>query len=117
MRGSEGPWPAELDAVTAAPAHHRVLLENDRVRVLETRIEPGDTTPLHTHRWPAVVYALSVSEVVRRGAGGEVEYDSRSSDRRANAGEASWLGALGPHTLENVGDAVVRVISVELKGG
>jgi hypothetical protein len=26
-----------------------VLLENERVRVLETRIEPGDVTPVHTH--------------------------------------------------------------------
>jgi len=29
-------WPEELDALTAAPANHRLLLENERVRVLET---------------------------------------------------------------------------------
>ena len=30
-----------MDALLAAPASHRVLLENDRVRVLEVVIEPG----------------------------------------------------------------------------
>jgi quercetin dioxygenase-like cupin family protein len=47
------PWPDRLDAVLAAPRHHRVVFENDRVRVLDTRIAPGDTVPIHTHRWPA----------------------------------------------------------------
>ena len=28
-------WDPELDAVKAAPKHHKVLFENDRVRVLE----------------------------------------------------------------------------------
>ncbi len=42
-------WPESLDATTAAPNHHEVLLENDRVRVLDTRIGPGERTPVHTH--------------------------------------------------------------------
>jgi len=31
-------WPDELDALSAAPQNHRVLLENERVRVLQTHI-------------------------------------------------------------------------------
>ena len=42
-------WPAFLDAVVAAPAHHEVLLENERVRVLDTRLGLGETTPGHIH--------------------------------------------------------------------
>ena len=34
-------WPPELDAVRAAPQSHRVLIDNDRVRVLEVIVEPG----------------------------------------------------------------------------
>jgi quercetin dioxygenase-like cupin family protein len=52
-------WPDELDALVAAPAHHKLLFENERVRVLETRIAAGDRTPVHTHRWPAALYILS----------------------------------------------------------
>jgi len=38
-------WKPELDAVTAAPNNHKVLFENDEVRVLEVTIAP------HTRRW------------------------------------------------------------------
>jgi putative transposase len=46
------PWPDSLDALAAAPESHRLLFENDAVRVLETRIAPGQATQVHTHRWP-----------------------------------------------------------------
>lgn len=47
-------WPDELDAVIAAPDHHKVLFENDRVRVLEVTLRPNDEEPVHHHRWPSV---------------------------------------------------------------
>lgn len=31
----------QLDAVAAAPKHHKVLLENDQILVLETLLKPG----------------------------------------------------------------------------
>ena len=39
----EQEWPDSLDAMVAAPEHHEVLLENERVRVLDSRIKPGET--------------------------------------------------------------------------
>ena len=47
-------WAAELDAVTAAPKNHKVLFENDRLRVLEVILEPAEEEPVHHHRWPSV---------------------------------------------------------------
>lgn len=44
-RASDWPWPAELDGPIAAPDQHRVIFENDRVRVLETTIRSGEITP------------------------------------------------------------------------
>jgi hypothetical protein len=74
------PWPDSLDALIAAPAHHALLFENDAVRVLETRIPPGELVPVHTHRWPSVLYVLSWSAFVRRDAAGTVLVDSRLVD-------------------------------------
>ena len=37
------------DAVSVAPDHYKVLFENDRVRVLETRYGAGQTSTLHSH--------------------------------------------------------------------
>ena len=53
------PWPAELDAMQAAPDFHRLLFENDVVRVLEAHVGSGETVPVHTHCWPGVLYLLS----------------------------------------------------------
>jgi hypothetical protein len=33
-------WDPALDAVLAAPKHHKVLFENERLRVIEVTLEP-----------------------------------------------------------------------------
>jgi len=104
-----------LDAMTAAPDHHELLLENDQVRVLDTRLAPGERTPVHTHCWPATLYVMSWSDFVRRDADGNVIVDSRSWDRRRAPGEALWLPPLAPHSVENIGQSELRLIAVELK--
>ena len=109
---SDPNWPPELDALVAAPKHHRLLLENDRVRVLDTVIEPGDRTPIHTHRWSSVHFIVSWSDFVRRDADGATLVDTRGRD---SVSGALWSLPLGPHSLENVGSKPIRVVSVELK--
>ena len=106
--------PDSLDAVTAAPRFHRVLLENETVRVLDTVVPPGETVPLHTHCWPAVLYIISWSNCVRRDAEGRVTMDNRNASAPP-LGAALWSHPLPPHTLENVGDSTLRVIAIEQK--
>jgi hypothetical protein len=108
-------WPASLDAVVAAPGHHAVRLENDHVRVLETRVEAGDTVPVHTHRWPSVQYVVSIADFVRRDQDGNVLFESRASDGPLSDPHVLWSDPLPPHSLENVGDGPIDVIMVELK--
>ena len=103
-----------LDALTAAPDHHKLLLENDSVRVLEVAVGPGETVPLHTHPWPSVLYILGWSDTVRRDAAGEIVLDGRGRTDVV-PGMTLWSPPLAPHTLENVGSSELRVISVELK--
>jgi hypothetical protein len=112
---ASGAWPDSLDALQAAPKHHRLVLENDRVRVLDTRIAPGDTVPLHTHRWPAVNHILGWSDFVRRGAGGNVLVDTRGRPAPASLPFVVWGEPLPPHTLENVGASELHVVSIEIK--
>lgn len=111
------PWPESLDALSAAPQHHTLVLENEHVRVLETRIPPGGRVPVHTHRWPSVLYILSWSDFVRRDADGKLLVDSRAAGGGSplTPPTAIWSPALPPHSLENVGAMEIRVVSVELK--
>ena len=108
------PWPDSLDALSAAPQHHTLLFENEHVRVLETRIPPGDRAPVHTHRWPSVLYIFSWSDFIRRDADGKLVVDSRAAGGSAPPA-VLWSPALPPHSLENVGAREIRVVSVELK--
>jgi hypothetical protein len=109
-------WPEELDALVAAPAHHTLLLENERVRVLETRIPPGETTAVHTHRWPNVQYVVSSPHFIRRDGEGAVLLDTRLAESRPEPPVTLWSEPLPPHSIENVGEADLDVIMVELKG-
>jgi quercetin dioxygenase-like cupin family protein len=105
----------QLEAMTAAPEHHEVLLENERVRVLDTLVAPGERTPVHAHSWPAALYVLSWSDFVRRGPDGQVMADSRLWDDRPTAGQSLWIPPLPAHSIENVGTDDLRLIAVELK--
>jgi hypothetical protein len=51
-------FPDGYDAVQAAPNSHRVIFENEFVRVLEVILpQPGTTEPMHHHRWPSFFLA------------------------------------------------------------
>ena len=115
MDNSNWPWPESLDALVAAPDHHTLLLENERIRVLETHIPAGDTTPVHTHRWPSVYTIISWSHFLRTNDQGQVMVDSREVESLADPPPVLWGESLPPHALENVGDVDLRLISVELK--
>jgi hypothetical protein len=106
-------WPDSLDALSAAPRHHTLLFENQHVRVLETRIPPGDIAPVHTHRWPSVLYVFSWSDFIRRDEAGTLLLDSRVAGSSTPA--VVWSPALPPHSLENVGSIEIWLLSVELK--
>ena len=49
MEINKDQWPAGLDAMIAAPQHHKILFENEKVRVLDANIPAGEITALHTH--------------------------------------------------------------------
>ena len=49
------------DAAKVAPESFKVLLENDRVRVLEYQIKPGKKDAMHSH--PAyIVYTFTLAK-------------------------------------------------------
>ena len=105
--------PDELDGVAVAPDNHKVLFENDEVRVLETTIAAGEVTPLHTHLIPSVLYVLSGSHFIRRDEHGVTMIDTRANPDFVLP-KVLFAASTPRHTIENTGDDLV-VISVELK--
>ena len=111
----EWPWPDSLDALVAAPDYHRLLFENKRLRVLEVHIRPGELVPVHTHRWPGAVYVVSESDFIRRDGGGKLLFDSRTARRPPSPATVLWTEPLTPHSVENIGDSEIFLITTELK--
>ncbi len=77
------------DAVVAAPGNHKVILENDAVRVLEATVPLHSREVPHTHFWPSVFFEQTsgVNEpwktvTVRWSQGGPSKgFDSSDRDR------------------------------------
>jgi hypothetical protein len=95
-----------LDPAVSNPDHYRVVFENDRVRVLEYRDQPGDRTTPHQHP-DSVMYTLSAFRR-RLVSGGD------QTDVEIPAGRTGWLPAQQHHG-ENIGDTPTHCIFVELK--
>ncbi len=100
------PMAEDLDPATTNPGLYRVILENERVRVLEYVDRPGERTTPHAHP-DSVMYTLS-SFHRRLHAGGQ------QRDVELQAGEVFWLQAQ-QHAGENIGDSETHTIFVELK--
>lgn len=94
------------DPAETNPELYRVVLENDRVRVLEYRDRPGDRTAPHRHPDSVMVTLGSFSRRIAAG-GREVRVD-------LSAGEARWVAAQ-EHSGENIGDTPSHAFFVELK--
>jgi len=90
----ENVWtrPDEFDALTAAPQHHKLLFENEFVRLLDANIPPGEITNVHTHHYPASLYIISWSDFIRYDADGNVMLDSRSLEKTLSRGLQSGAG-------------------------
>ncbi len=96
-----------LDPVQLSPQYYRVRLDNDRVRVYEYVLKPGQKEPMHSHT-PGIVYSLSDATIRSTGEDGSV------TTHESKVGELSWRDAL-THALENVGPTDARALAVELK--
>ena len=95
------------DAVKTDGDKYKVILENECVRVLDYRDEPGQKT--HQHRHPAfVLYAVSQFQRTLTLPDGKV------LRREFKPGDVMWSDEQ-THIGSNVGQTPTHVIIVELK--
>ena len=95
------------DAVSVAPHADKVVLENDRVRVLDSHLKPGEKTEMHSH--PDIVAHIVT--------GGKVKFgfpDGQSMDIDSSPGETMFMEGHS-HSAENTGDSELHAILIELK--
>jgi quercetin dioxygenase-like cupin family protein len=98
---------AAQDMVDVAGKQGKVVLENDRVRVIEIQIDPGASTGMHSHGDHLVVF-LSGGMATQTMADGS----KKGMDRKP--GEVTWSGPV-THDTQNSGKQKVRSLVIELK--
>jgi len=94
--------PDARDAVAVAPDTHKVLIDNETIRILDVNLPAGSKEPAHSRVWPAII----IQDAARPGAPSEVRnFESRWQEARA-------LDQGG-----NSGKTAVHYLEIDLKKG
>ncbi len=95
------------DAVAIAPNLYKVVLENDRVRVLEVKAMAGEKSEMRSH--PSyVVIAVTDAQLKFTSS------DGQSMEVELKAGQVRYSNALD-HATEIAGNGEAHLLLVELK--
>ena len=94
-----------VDFLEAAPKQTKVLLENEKVRVIEVNFKKGDKVPMHSHP-DIVVYVIK---------GGKTRFTDASGKKTetGSADGSSTYRAATTHSHEHLTDA--HAIVIEMK--
>ena len=96
------------DATRVAPHVYKVVFENERARVLEVTMQPGDRSDMHSH--PDYFFYLL-------GDGGRVRFtmpSGETAELELPAGASMWREAEA-HATENIGGTTIRALFFEPK--
>ena len=104
-----------FEPIIAAGDYHAVVLENDRVRVLQVEIMPGETVPFHQHGMPSVFVTIEPASLLFRDMSGKaIRVVERSSFTELP--HVDWRETpLSPRSVENVDNVPLRALRIELK--
>lgn len=101
-------FPDGFDAVKAAPASHKVIFENEFIRVLQVTLPPkGATEPMHHHRWPSLFLGYDTGgtspHIRYHTADGKVrDQPSHTVPFQSGVWTASWMRPEPMHAIEVV---------------
>lgn len=96
------------DAVNIAPHLHKVVYEDDKMRVLIVTVEPGDHADMHWH-------PHNMNYVTKGGKLRFTRKDGSTVDVDLTEGQATSSEVEVYHAVDNVGDTTVQTIQTELK--
>ncbi len=107
--------PPEQDAVSAAPDNHRVIFENDDMRVLEVIVQPGERENLHDHRWPSVLVVDALPKIAVYDKDGKI----RPAAQRPQSPELPIATRVPPqvaaHSIHNLDSKPFHAVRIEYK--
>jgi hypothetical protein len=95
------------DLAATAGKDARVVMDNDKVRVIELQMAPGDSTGMHSHGDNLVVFLSS-------GMAMQTMADGTTKPLERKPGDVMGSDPV-THDTKNTGKAKVRTLIIELK--
>lgn len=108
------PWEESQEGISIAPEHHRVIFENEHMRVIELWILPGHKEPLHTHKNKSLLIIDSPIDMRYYGEDGQVKFERPCPEENREKTSFLWHEAEGLHGIENIDNRVLHGIRIEL---
>jgi len=96
-----------IDPTQSSPKNYKLLLENDKVRVMEMRVAAGETDNEHSHRDETVYFIKGGKARIHLPSGEKPELEIPD-------GHVMWHEAW-THRVENIGSTEIYAIIVEPK--
>lgn len=107
-RSAKWDWPDSLDAIKAAPDNHRVVYEDDNVRVLAVILDGKKSEPIHTHKWKSIMWIAKpiipcqINNYKKNANGSLIRSDSlRINEMPVDIGQL--IKPEGPTSITNLG--------------
>jgi len=97
------------DMVAVAGKQAKVLVDNDKVRIIEITVAPGGSTGMHSHGDNIVVW-------ITPSDGEQTMADGTKKPLHRKAGEVLYAGPV-VHDTVNHGKNTTKAIVIELKDG
>jgi len=99
---------SNLDPLQVMPDTHKLLFENQFVRVIESKVPAGSDEPKHAHPHCVTVYLANVDAEIKTFP------DGKTTRVHRTAGTAGWSEAT-LHEVRNIGRTSSHNIRIELK--
>ena len=91
--------------------HHRTVYENADFRILDVRVEPGQSTADHRHDHDIATVSMNAGTPTRITTGGQAQ--NRPPRPLADATVTEYTGKSASHKLDNLGAAPYQLFAVE----
>ncbi len=97
-----------LDVLKVPNSGYDLLMENEKVRVMDMKLKPGQKSPMHNHPNDHVVYVF-------RDAKLKLSFPNGNNDEfELKTGQVLWIEA-GSHETENIGTTKAHNLVTEIK--
>lgn len=109
VHGLSSPLSAQMQ-VSKEP-RHRLVIDNEYIRLLDVWIEPGDTTEFHKHSTPSVFCYYTNTSI-------RTQLKGKQWESNQNIAGKAWYESFTPdakvHRVTNIDTAAMHVIDVEM---